>query len=88
MGKQGEQNAINYLKKIKSEEYKVDSEPKRFLIERKDGFTIMENGLNLFDATWENALKEQYKGYDISYVIENKKKYYIEVKSTVSSTKK
>jgi hypothetical protein len=88
IGKQGEENAMNYLKKIKTQEYKVDKDPQRFLIDTENGFSIEENGSTLLDVVWENAIAEKYKGYDISYKDEQQFKHYIEVKSTVSSTKK
>ncbi|MBA7715518.1 hypothetical protein ES703_124566 [subsurface metagenome] len=87
IGLQGEENALYYLKKIKKDEYKIDSTPSRSITNKEGGFIFTEDGKNIFEANWENVHKEQYKGYDISYIDENEIKHYIEVKSTVSSSK-
>lgn len=88
IGRQGEENALNYFKKIKKEEFNVDDNPNVSIIDKEDGFVIKENGNELINVRWENAVKESYKGYDISFINQDKIKNYIEVKSTVASDKK
>ncbi|KKM86017.1 hypothetical protein LCGC14_1283230, partial [marine sediment metagenome] len=86
IGIQGEENALNYLKKIKSSEYDVEHNENITIVDKEDGFLIQEEGFTIFDATWENMPLihgEQRKGYDLSFS-ENGIKNYIEVKSTVT----
>ncbi len=87
IGRQGEQNAYNYIRKLKIEELRVDEDPETIIIDKKDGFIIKCQEKELIDVTWENAIEEKYKGYDISYRDDNKIKHYIEVKSTTSSSR-
>ena len=65
----------------------MNEDPETLLIDKKDGFIIKCQEKELINVTWENAIKEKYKGYDISYRDENQIKYYIEVKSTTSSSR-
>ncbi|MFX0101554.1 MAG: DEAD/DEAH box helicase [Candidatus Hodarchaeota archaeon] len=87
IGRQGEQNALDLLRSQKIEEFKIGTDPTIKIIDRLDGFGITMNDKVIFDAKWENAIQEQFKPYDISFVDESSKQHFIEVKSTSSKTK-
>ena len=88
IGRQGEENALNHLRKLKEEEYLVNQKEEIKLKERDDGFFIEEESKIIFEATWENSFGEHSPplSYDISF-IENGIKNYVEVKSTKTPDK-
>ncbi len=88
IGRQGEENALYYLRKLKEEEYLVNQKEEITLSETDEGFFIEENNDIIFEATWENCYGEHSPplSYDITF-IEKGMKNYVEVKSTKSPDK-
>lgn len=88
IGRQGEENALYHLRKLKEEEYLINQKEEITLNETDEGFFIEENNEIIFEATWENCYGEHSPplSYDISF-IEKGMKNYVEVKSTKSPDK-